>query len=104
MRVATVIPCAFVISLALSIAVPSANAQYNAAVDVSKCYSPILQRSDTWQNDENTHYRLMSYMSKQDYESLQANGQAQAFIKGIPLARIIHEDIGSAQSLVRRGL
>src|SRR5260370_24292289 len=63
----------------------SASAQYNAAIDVSKCYSSLIQRSELWENDENTQYRLMASMTKEDYENLQAHSKGSAFIKGIPV-------------------
>ncbi|MHB8486657.1 MAG: hypothetical protein ACYDCM_13160 [Candidatus Acidiferrales bacterium] len=72
-------------ALLFVIFVPSASAQYNAGIDVTKCYAAVLQHSEIWENNEDVHYRLMTYMSKEDYETLTANGKASAFINGIPV-------------------
>lgn len=61
----------------------TAQAQYNAAVDVSKCYSNILQNTSVWQNDEDTHYRLLASMTREDYENLKASGTLSLFIPGL---------------------
>jgi hypothetical protein len=72
-----------VLGLSLSVCCLRAEAQYDAQIDVSRCYSTILQQTTVWQNDENTHYRLLSSMTKQDFESVKASNNLALFIPGL---------------------
>jgi hypothetical protein len=67
----------------MSCGATTALAQYNAAVDVSKCYSNILQNRTIWEDSEDTHYHLMASMTREDYESLKSSGSLLAFIPGL---------------------
>jgi hypothetical protein len=78
MTISRVLPLTIVLLCGLR-----AEAQYNPAIDVSKCYADILQQSNSWQNDSDLHYRLMTTLTREDYESLKASGRVTAFLPGL---------------------
>jgi hypothetical protein len=94
-------PVVTLICLLTVFVVPHARCQFNGYLDPTSCYSSILVDKQSWVNDENTRYRLLSHLDRDEYESLKASGTLQILFKGVPIGGSFDADKAAAMKTVQ---